>query len=236
MSRLLFIALLVLSSCVSPAPLYRPDTHVMPAFKEDVRVQVAANISAISGYGAEIILSPVHHVIMFGRGTTANTERFNQDYWEVGAGGYFSVGNNVFVELMAGIGKGSPQGEGSREIPSEENRFPIIETYTYRAVHERMYGQINVGAIVDSDDLMVGGAFRFSQTRYSEFNSMPVGLFDKVDGLYLEPALLVRAPLHGSIFLEGEIGTSIPLRRTNWELFETRRRYGSIGVRYQIGW
>jgi|GEM_PF-6736373 len=236
MSRFFFVFLLVLSSCVAPAPLYRPDSHVVPMFEEDEKVQIAANISAYSGYGAEIILSPIHHMILFGRGTISNTDRFNQHYWEVGAGGYVSASDYVFVELIGGMGQGNPQGKGSREIESEESLFPVIETYLYEAAHDRIYGQINVGAIVDSEDLMVGGAFRFSQTTFRSFSSQPVGLFEKVEGLFLEPALVVRAPLFDSIFLEGEMGTSIPLKRTNWELFETQRRYASIGVRYQFGW
>lgn len=226
--------MLLLSGCVAPAPLYRPDAHVMAFMDEGGVAQVGANISALSGYSGEIIVSPISHALVFGRGMTSHSSRYRQRYWELGVGGYVAVGSRVRVELLGAMGRGSPYGEGSREILTDDGR-PTTEGFNYRADHERIYGQINVVAIADNDGLLVGGALRLNRVQYQGFRSSPGGLFDQVEGTFFEPALLLRAPLMGALSLEGEIGVSLALDRKNWELFETRRQYGSIGIRYQIG-
>ncbi|CAN0482941.1 unnamed protein product, partial [Laminaria digitata] len=169
MNRFLLVSLLLLSSCVSPAPLYRPDAHVMPFFEKGRSVQIAASIGGNSVYGAEVITSPVQHVIVFGRGMTTNTRRFRQRFWEAGAGVYFPVGTHVVVELLGGFGQGNPQGKGSREVRTADDK-PVAELFSYQASYQRIYTQINVGAVVDNDDLMMGGAFRLTQAKYRDFH------------------------------------------------------------------
>ena len=221
---MLFSAL-VMSGCYTPH--FLPNTVPVPMFDKAGNVRLAG-YAGTNSYDVHVGVSPVEYIGILGAGsysrnkkvdTKDNNEKPDDEaeythghrYYEGALVVYFSPGtikNDILkLEILAGYGKGTAN--GSIDTGKKDFLGFTVPTNHVNADYQQYYIQLNAGfnnVEVNRDtqersggSLEYGSVFRFSKTRYSNFekDSQPIKI-DPMEGTFIQAGLFASIGGSGS--------------------------------------
>lgn len=227
MTRLIFIALLMVSAC---APVYVPNVRNSPMFTKDGEFQLNAQFG--NGFEVQSAYAITEHFGVMSNfsfidqtGMDEEEDYHRHQFFEGGAG-YFSNKDESFFEVFAGYGRG------------KGTTFDAFEFFGSQSVaatgrYERYFVQPAFG--LNKDEMNISFAPRFSMVDYYEFSTETTrSPINEQPKFFFEPAIIGRGNFaNNHMYAIFQAGASMSMNQSVY--FDRRTFTLSIGLGLRLG-
>ncbi len=222
-----YLALIILLSFFSCAPIYIPNTTNAPLFSEQGDFNVGMH-AGTNGFDLQTAIAVSDNVAIMINGSMASqhdadsTDAHEHLFGEFGLGFYQPISTNGRFELYGGFGSGRGASYDTYEF------FTTSSTYASGYYH-RFFIQSNIGATTDIFD--GGFSMRFAPVYFYKYRSSGEAIERSDFSSFIEPSIFARVGWK-NIKFQTQIGFSFPMFES--QVIDYQPFMFSIGLNYRF--